>query len=363
MILSVRICSSTLLLSAFLSACSAALVEPVIGEKAFRPGKEIVAPTHVNGLDDHEQAVIHIRLSPIMMRPVLQDLPQTSAGWPNINICIQQIPAGTPLASALDMVIAEAKQMGYHTQVGMMVYSNQVAANPLSRMYHVCGSMHDIVDRLAAAAKGIVTWRDGTLEVRKSATFVVPMPPVYKIELAQGLASTIDHILDADAADQLNETSTPGARPQQAQKAKTQVDQAARTIVYSADAGHEAQIEQFLDHLRHRPILLYEGKLWDVTLSDNNQYGINFSNLGRITNNQTATIQSGGGTSTSSGLNFQVGYAFGGITIAAVTNFLSNQGDIRTIAEPHLSLIAGPKACSPTPGNSASSVVSRNKDF
>jgi len=115
-------------------------------------------------------------------------------------------------------------------------------------------------------------------------------------------------------------------------------------IIYMADMpGRVASMVHFLDSLKdalHRQVFI-EAKIMEVSLNEDNSYGIDWSNLNinfiDSNNNLTDTFS----------LNINSGSSIikaGQSGFAAILDFLQTQGDVTVVSNPHLTVMNGQSA-------------------
>jgi len=115
-------------------------------------------------------------------------------------------------------------------------------------------------------------------------------------------------------------------------------------IVYMADTpGRVASMVRFLDSLMealHRQVFI-EAKIMEVSLSEDNSYGIDWSNL------NIAFIDSGNNLTDAFSLNINSGSTVikaDQSGFSAVLDYLQTQGDVSVVSNPHLSVMNGQSA-------------------
>ncbi len=115
-------------------------------------------------------------------------------------------------------------------------------------------------------------------------------------------------------------------------------------IVYMADKpGIVASMVRFLDSLMealHRQVFI-EAKIMEVTLSEDNNYGIDWSNL------SINFIDSGSNLTDAFSLSINGGTSIvkaGQSGFSAILDYLKTQGDVSVVSNPHLSVMNGQSA-------------------
>ena len=337
------------LTGAVLSGCSR--LEPSVKvDDAFRKtdDEKSKAAENVIGLDDDAEAVVRIPISPLILRPVLSDIPDGRAAWPPAKVKIRMIPAGVTFQDAIELVVTELRAGGYQKDVGIVVRDPDLARQPINLMKNISGSFQSVIERIAENAGGIATWREDSIEIARTASFTVPLPPLYDDTLSDSVATQITKLISEKkfGADGKAEAPNPG------QTVETKADKGSKTLVFQVNAAQLRRIEEFLLSLRGRPLLVFQCYVWDVTLNDQNEFGINWQQLGRSvgTSALTGGIVPGNGTSfvsdlLSQGLNngATAGSQFTahGIRVNVLANFLRSQGRTKTIVNPRVQLISG----------------------
>ena len=325
--------------SVLLSACTP--LHDVNTLKSFRPTKDEAAPSHINGFDQDE-AVRTITVSAQMMRPIVADIPSETIQWPTVTVDIQTIPEGTTLQQAIEMAIALAHANGWKPPIGLVVTDRDAAAHPLNLMRGISGPFRDVVKRLAANGRSQVVWRDGAIEVSRDAPFIVQLPPTYADNTTESIAALIESALGKSATPQAAIQKNQDGTAPPVVNTSVKIDKLAHMISFSADAAHQRQVETILEQLRSRPLLTYECYLWDVSLSDQNEYGINFSQLTANGTNLSAVTDSGL-TALTGGMSLAGTLASKMLSVSALGNFLRSQGTTRTLMHARIAFISGMK--------------------
>ena len=115
-------------------------------------------------------------------------------------------------------------------------------------------------------------------------------------------------------------------------------------IIYMADRpGKVASMVQFLDSLMdalHRQVFI-EAKIMEVSLSEDNSYGIDWSNLNIAFTDSGNTLTDVFSLSINGGSSVVKAGQSG---FSAILDFLKTQGDVSVVSNPHLSVMNGQSA-------------------
>ncbi len=220
------------------------------------------------------------------------------------------------LASALQLVLAGYDvPIAFQTQEGL---TRQVTVANLG------GSVDTVVSRLCGLADLYCTYDGGILEIKETETFTVSLPPLDEAsftDIAAGLAALSG--------------------------AETVIDNSTRTLIYTVTQRNASRAAQYFDRLRsNTAMIVYETYIWEVQLNNANSAGIRWNSLADLGTFNTGidldtAISSQVGTPITIGLPTKGSVNLG---TGDILRFLSEQGAVKTISQPQLTVLSGSEA-------------------
>jgi hypothetical protein len=269
------------------------------------------APPRSDAINEGRESVMTIPLSEDVLVPALKQgdtLPSDIIGPYELR--------NETLAGALQLVLAGYDiPLAFQTDEGL---TRQVTVSNLK------GTVDQVVRRLCGLADLYCSYDDEILEVKETETFTVSLPP-----LEDGAFDSIAAGLAAVSG------------------AETVIDTSTRTLIYSISQRNAKRAAQYFDRLRaNTALIVYETYIWEVQLDSANSAGINWERLGEIGAFNSGVSLSGAfdsqvgtpitiGLPTKSSVNLADGDVF---------QFLSNQGAVKTISQPQLTVLSGSSA-------------------
>jgi Flp pilus assembly secretin CpaC len=254
------------------------------------------------------------------LRPV-NDLPRNiKIGATNLN--------NVPVTVALQAVMAD-------TDITLL-WENEEMQNSKVTLLNLKGPLPVVVERICRAAKILCAYRNGALELTTQDTFVVGLPPI-----PQTMGDSSGAAAPADTISTAIESLIDG---------KVQVEEAGGNLIFTTNAeGHE-RVQAYLEQLRNgRPLIVLQLYIWEVTLDNSRQLGVNWSSLkvpdiGGPTQN-LALSSSSALKSVAAGTGISLGAVFSGVIDAnTVASFLATQGKVQNVSSPQLTFISGSSA-------------------
>lgn len=220
------------------------------------------------------------------------------------------------LASALQLVLADyGTPIAFQTELGL---TNKVIVANLK------GTVDSVVRRLCGLADLYCTYEGGILEVKEEETFTVSLPPLDNNDF-----ETIAAGLEALAG------------------AQTVIDTSTRTLIYTVTQRNSARAAKYFDRLRaNTAMIVYETYIWEVQLNSTNSAGIRWQNLADLGDFNTG-ISLDTNTTSISGTPITIGLPTkGNVNLATgdIFRFLSEQGAVKTISQPQLTVLSGSEA-------------------
>lgn len=223
---------------------------------------------------------------------------------------------GETLAGALQLVLAGFDiPLAFQSEQGL---TRQITVSNLR------GTINDVVLKLCGLADLYCSYEDGILEVKENETFAVALPPLDESAfdgIAQGL--------------------------QAVSGAETVIDSSTRTLIYTVSQRNSRRAAQYFDRLRaSTALIVYETYIWEVQLDNINSAGIRWTELLEIGAFGTG-ISLEGQLSNQVGTPITIGLPTRGnvnLSTGDVLRFISEQGAVKTISQPQLTVLSGSSA-------------------
>jgi hypothetical protein len=220
------------------------------------------------------------------------------------------------LAGALQLVLAGYDvPIAFQTEEGL---TRQVTVANLK------GTVNDVVIRLCGLADLYCTYEGGILEVKETETFIVSLPPIDDAgfdNIATGLQAVAN--------------------------AETVIDSSTRSLIYTVTQRNSQRAQSYFDRIRaNTALIVYETYIWEVQLDTVNSAGIRWAGLQDIGKFNTGITLDGGisnqvGTPITIGLPTQKNL---NLSTDDIFRFLSEQGAVKTISQPQLTVLSGSEA-------------------
>lgn len=128
------------------------------------------------------------------------------------------------------------------------------------------------------------------------------------------------------------------------------LDKSARNISYRANKVAASKIEKYLKEIRDSRVLLtYDTYIWEVSLNDGNQMGINWNNLSSnlaYRGAQGAISVTGTGPTITNGIGFGMVLEGknGNWNVDTLLSVLRSVGTVKTVSQPRINLLSGTNA-------------------
>ena len=220
------------------------------------------------------------------------------------------------LASALQLVLAEyGTPIAFQSEEGLT--KKVIVAN-------LKGTVDEVVRRLCGLADLYCSYEGGILEVKEEETFTVSLPPLDNNGF-DTIAAGLEALADAE----------------------TVIDTSTRTLIYTVTQRNAARAAKYFDRLRaNTAMIVYETYIWEVQLNAANSAGIRWdklADLGRFNTGISVDTNVTGVTGTPITIGLPTK---GNVNLATgdVLRFLSEQGAVKTISQPQLTVLSGSEA-------------------
>ena len=223
---------------------------------------------------------------------------------------------GETLAAALQLILADY-------DIPIAFQTNEGLTRTIT-VANLKGTVSSVVKKMCGLADLYCTYENGILEVKDTETFIVSLPPLDDAgfeSISGGLAAVSG--------------------------AETVIDTSTRTLIYTVTQRNSERAARYFDRLRaNTAMIVYETYIWEVQLDSANSAGIQWQKLANLDALNT-------GISLNSAISTQVGTP---ITIGLPTKenvnlatgdvlkFLTEQGAVKTISQPQITVLSGSKA-------------------
>lgn len=214
--------------------------------------------------------------------------------------------------------------------------------------FGVAGPIEDVMANLSATAGFFYRVEGNSVRISFEEQFVVDLPPILHEDNLAGMVNTMQYL---------------GARD-------VYLDRQGRTVAFRVNKRGYRAVEEYLNHIRtNRSMLVYDLRLWQVDLTDQESSGINWNKFERsdptsvTTNTNTLTNTDGLAEKlmtdetttvtnlaryaalTRAGSGFGLGAVFVGsrYSLDMLLDFLKTQGSVRSLSQPRIALMAGSK--------------------
>jgi hypothetical protein len=230
-------------------------------------------------------------------------------------------------ANAFDVLRDLLENTGISFTVSAETNNSSMVKSTISAI-RINGYLPDLVEQLSKALGFYYSYNSKTknLDVFLDKQYVAKVPPIN--ELFESLPNMV---------------KTLGG-------SAVFLDKSARNIAYRADRTTASRIENYLKEIRDNKVLLvYDTYIWEITLSDLNQTGINWNKLNTnlALNGNSGTLSlSGAGPSITNGIGVGMVFSDPGKTfeVDSLLTMLREQGTVKTVSQPRIDMLSGTSA-------------------
>lgn len=289
-------------------------------------------------LDDDTKVLGKDQIEPIITVPIGDEVlvPQPlEKSDPLPNITIENF-------SAVDATILETFRVLLLDE-GIPVSIDPRIEDVRVNIFDLSGYLKDVMDRISETSGVYYTYKNGLLTIRPTRTFVVKLPPVPFPAIADDSVGGPDSIT-TEVFDEVADTLTNfGAT-------NVKVDRFSRLLSFTANRMAYDNIATYLDKMKYsRVMIVYETYVFEVTLNDENNKGIDWDafNLSLDGNSTPIDFTLGGGVSLDDATNpltFGATYEGSRLNINTVVTFLESQGSVEIISKPTVAMVSGTSA-------------------
>ena len=316
------------------------------------------------GLNEKQDPVtrVHLGRDVLMPQPLREDpLPEANVGPFELR--------GETLASALQLILDEY-------DVSLAFESDEALKRRIT-VSNLHGKLKDVIHRVCTLADLYCHFEEGTLTVKRTETFVVDLPPISDVAAPAssssggGSSSGSSSSSTSSSSSSSSSGSSSGSTtndaytqiaqgltavlkmgdPRAGENEKPIIDTSTRVLIYAATQRSNKYAAQYFERLRKdTALIIFETHIWEVTLDNDNQTGINWSSLAaKVGNfNLTSGAFTGAlpaGVGSASPITITPSYT-GGKNFSAnfILNFISEHGSVKTISQPQITVLSGSKA-------------------
>ena len=186
-------------------------------------------------------------------------------------------------------------------------------------MINAQGSLEDILNRISASLGIYYTYSEKGFHFSKTKQFLFSLPPLEN-DAIEKIVTMIGKLGGEEVS----------------------ADEFSSTVIFRAKPSTYEAIHAYLDHMRKNKVLIvYDIYLWEVRLNDGFQGGINWNDFSYTDGAFTGSLTGGGSSALTSGLSLGAVYNSSKFTVDALASFLKTQGNLKSISQPKVSLVAG----------------------
>jgi hypothetical protein len=281
---------------------------------------DIDAPTRASvrgkGINEGYEPVVYVQLGSDVLVPQASK----SSKLPDVHVGPVEF-RNESLALALQLLLDDYDiPIAFETQTA---FSQTITVSKLK------GSLETVVRNICGIANVYCAYDDEILTIKDLETFSVAMPPMNDDQVFADIASGLAAITG----------STPV------------VDPSTRTIIYTATSRNAKRAEDYFEKLRsNTALIVFETYIWEVTLSGANTTGIrwdqieNFGAFGGF----SSGISINGTPDLNVGAPISIGLPTGSgnvnLDTGDILQFLSSQGNVKTISQPQITVLSGSEA-------------------
>jgi hypothetical protein len=225
---------------------------------------------------------------------------------------------GETVAGALQLILANYDMpLAFETEEGL---TRRITVSNLS------GKLGDVVKRVCGLADLYCSFDEGAVIVKEFETFVVNLPPLGDDFSYDDIASGLEAIT--------------GITPI--------IDNASGTMIYQVTQRNAKKAEGYFGRLKaNTALVVYETYIWEVQLDAINSAGIQWEKIIDLGSLSTGVSLAGSISNQLTGSPISIGLPTKGtvsLTGDDVFRFLSEQGAVKTISQPQLTVLSGSSA-------------------
>jgi len=244
--------------------------------------------------------------------------------------------------SAVDASILEAFRVLLLDE-GVSVSVDPALQDVRVNILDLSGQLKDVLDRVSETSGVYYVYRNGLLVVKPKRTFVVGLPSIPLSPISADSPGPDD--ATSVVFDEMSEVI------QNFGGENVKIDRFSRMLTFTANRKSYEDVSNYLEEVKKSKVMIvYETYVFEVTLEDSNNRGINWSAFDLLINDlgetgsTLATTFTGGATASGNPLTFGATYASNKLDVGTTITFLESQGDLETISKPTIAMISGTSA-------------------
>jgi hypothetical protein len=291
------------------------------------------------GINERRDPVTRVRLG----RDVLVPQPLQDDPLPDEEIGPFELRNET-LASALQLILDDYEVT--------LAFESDRAMTTRITVANLRGHLDKVVDRVCQLANLYCHYADGIMTIKDTEVFVVDLPPLAAMTSAGSNSGGGTDTASADSGSS-GATST-GSYQNIAQGlqaiigSQPTIDDTTRVMVYSASQKTQKYAEKYFERLRkNTALIIFETHIWEVTLNNENRTGIDWSGLFENRTIFDLNVDFAGGAPTGVASPITITPTYTGssdITSSMVLEFIAEQGNVRTVSQPQITVLSGSSA-------------------
>ena len=266
----------------------------------------------IKGLNEGRDGIVRVPLGDDVLQPTALH----SDPLPDVYVGPFELRSET-LASALQLVLDD-----YDIS---LAFESDKAMTKRITIANLRGRLSEVIDRMCGLAGLYCAYGDGQLTVKEVETFIVDLPPIGDDAAFAKIADGINVFLDSEAT----------------------VDGTTRVLIYRATQQQQRYVREYFDKLRKSTALIvFETHIWEVALNNENRTGINWeAGFSKFGNFDFDINVPGGAPAGAAGLvTITPTFTTNKLTSSNVFEFISEQGAVKTVSQPQISVMSGGKA-------------------
>ncbi len=231
---------------------------------------------------------------------------------------------------------------------------------------NLTGTVDKVIERICSLANLYCAYEDGVLVVRDTQTFTVALPPIEDSDVGGGSGGSSGGDSGSGDSGSGGSSSSGGDSGGGSSSGSSDVignissglaaitkldvssDPTTRTLIYTATQRTAKAAEQYFERLRaSTALIVYETYIWEVQLTNANATGIRWQQLGSFGELNLGFNASGALSTAVTGTPISIGLPTKGdvnFSTGDVFQFLSQQGAVKTISQPQLTVLSGSRA-------------------
>lgn len=306
----------TVFIFAAVFALSACAPVEVPGDQSVDIPAPVKSREKMKGINESYLPITYIPLG----KDILVPKPLRSDPLPDVFVGPFELRSET-LAGALQLILADFDiSMAFETEAGL---TERITVANLS------GRLPRVVDRVCSLANLYCSYKDGLLTVKDTETFVVDLPPLGETAGLDQITSGLTSVLGDGGGSPIFDSTT-------------------NVVVYQASNRSAQYADEYFARLRkNTALIVFETNIWEVTLTNENRTGINWTGLLENFGNFDIDFSIPGGAPIGAATPITITPNYNGsgdLSSSAVFEFISEYGTVKTVSQPQLTVLSGSEA-------------------